>query len=173
MKDAARESLDVRLAKVPRDIAPQRYLWPSIVRGIDRRPRSTPQMAFAAAAALAVVVVSAVVAWAVLHGRPAPGPALRTLAVSFEEPGDAHYVAARTALEQTFRERLALLDPDTRAKIESSLAVIRQARADLRKALAADPESPVLEQLLESAWHDEFDLYDGVVRTTQPTLARI
>jgi hypothetical protein len=39
-------------------------------------------------------------------------------------------------------------------------------------ALAAQPDSPVLEQLLASALHDEFDLYDDVVRTTQPT-ARI
>ena len=68
---------------------------------------------------------------------------------------------------------MLLLDPPTRAKIEANLAVIHKARDDIRKALATDPDSPVLEQLLESAWHDEFDLYDDVIRTTQPTLARI
>ena len=78
----------------------------------------------------------------------------------------------RTALQQTFRERLALLDPATRAQIEASLAVIHRAREEIRKALGAAPDNPVLEHLLQSTWHDEFDLYDDVVRTTQPTLAR-
>jgi hypothetical protein len=175
MKNGVRETLDERLAKLPRDIVPPRYLWPSIVREIARRPRSTPQMAFAAAAAVAALCLATGLVWAILHARPTPtsAPAAANVALSFDEPQNVGYVAARAALQQTFRERLALLDPDTRAKIEASLAVIHQARDDIRKALAADPESPVLQQLLESAWRDEFDLYDNVVRTTQPTLARI
>jgi hypothetical protein len=72
----------------------------------------------------------------------------------------------------TFRERLALLDPATRARIEASLAIIRKAHEDIRKALASDPASPVLEQLWQSTWHDELDLYDHVVRATQPTMTR-
>jgi len=109
-----------------------------------------------------------------LQGRSAPRE-LRTVIAggSFEEPKDAKYVLARDMMQQTFRERLALLEPATRAKIEASLAVIRQAHEDIRKALAADPESPVLEQLWESTWHDEFDLYDRVVQATQPPMTRI
>ena len=95
------------------------------------------------------------------------------MAMNLDEPNDAGYLAARADLVETFRERLAMLDPATRAKIEANLAVIHKARDDIRKSLAEDPDSPVLEQLLESAWHDEFDLYDDVIRTTQPTLARI
>jgi hypothetical protein len=93
--------------------------------------------------------------------------------MSLDEPHDAGYLAARADLLDTFKQRLAMLDPATRAKIEANLAVIHKARDDIRKSLAEDPDSPVLEQLLESAWHDEFDLYDDVIRTTQPTLARI
>jgi hypothetical protein len=96
-----------------------------------------------------------------------------SVGASLAEPRDASYLATRAALEKTFHERLALLDPATRAQIEMSLTSIRAAREDIAKALAAHPESPMLEQLLESAWHDEFNLYDDVVRTTQPTLARI
>jgi hypothetical protein len=58
-------------------------------------------------------------------------------------------------------------------RIESSLAVIRQAHENIRKALDADPQSPVLEQLLESTWHEEFELYENVVRATEPTMTRI
>jgi hypothetical protein len=82
------------------------------------------------------------------------------------------YVAARDSLELNFRERLKLLDPATRAQIEASLAVIRQAHEDIRKALASDPASPVLEQLWQSTWHDELDLYDHVVQATQPAMTR-
>jgi hypothetical protein len=131
-------------------------------------------MTLAAAAASACLATA--LTWVVLHARPGSvvdhGPSKATLAVSFDEPRDSGYVAARAALQQTFRERLALLDPKTRAQIESDLAVIRRARDDLRKALSAQPATPVLEQLLESTWHDEFDLYDDVVRATQPTVAR-
>jgi hypothetical protein len=174
MKYSAPTSLDQQLAKLAPDIVPPRNLWPGIVREILRRPRASPALAFAAAAA--VICFAMALAWVVLHGRPGSsgsGAATAYVGASLAEPRDAGYLAARAALEQTFHERLALLDPATRAQIETSLASIRAAREDIAKALAADPESPVLEQLLESAWHDEFDLYDDVVRTTQPTLARI
>jgi hypothetical protein len=174
MKDPARESLDARLAKLPRDIVPPRYLWPSIEREIERQPLRTPQVLLAAAAAVAALMIAGAVVWAVLHSRAATNAASGpNIAMSLDEPHDPGYLAARAGLVDTFRERLAMLDPPTRAKIEANLAVIHQARDDIRKALAADPDSPVLEQLLESAWHDEFDLYDDVIRTTQPTLARI
>jgi len=114
--------------------------------------------------------------WTVVRGRHDPGRAAAPLtaarAVSFDEPADAKYVATRAMLENTFRERLAGLDPTTRQQIETSLAVIRHAHEDIAKALAAAPSNPLLEQLLESTWHDEIDLYDRVVRSTQPTLAR-
>ena len=174
MTDDTRDSLDARLGKLPRDIVPPRYLWPSIAREIERQPLRTPQMVLAAAAAVAALMIAAAVVWAVLHARAVtPSAEAPSIAMSLDEPHDAGYLAARADLLDTFKERLAMLDPATRAKIEANLAVIHKARDDIRKSLAEDPESPVLEQLLESAWHDEFDLYDDVIRTTQPTLARI
>ncbi len=175
MKNQPGDSLDARLAKLPRDVVPSRYLWPSIEREIERRPPRAPQVVLAAAASVAVLMFAAAIVWAVLHARSttmAPS-ATPTLAMSLDDPHDPGYLAARAELLDTFKERLALLDAPTRAKIESNLAVIHKARDDIRKALATDPDSPVLEQLLESAWHDEFDLYDDVIKATQPTLARI
>jgi hypothetical protein len=93
--------------------------------------------------------VASALTWAVLH-EPSPGAGGRRAAQAavFDEPRNPSYVAARAELEVSFRERLALLDPATRAKIEASLAVIRRAHEDIRKALASDPASPVLEQLV-------------------------
>ena len=85
MKDPARESLDARLAKLPRDIVPPRYLWPSIEREIERQPLRTPQMVLAAAAAIAAVMIVGAVIWAVLNSRAAttgPGAGAGALGIA-------------------------------------------------------------------------------------------
>jgi hypothetical protein len=177
MNDSLRKSLDAELANLPRDIAPTRNLWPGIRARLHERTRRTRPMAFAAAAGIAGACLASALTWAILHGRlqspvTRAGTTVVAEAPSFDEPRNPRYVAARDNLEANFRERLALLDPATRAQIEASLAVIRRAHEDIRKALASDPASPVLEQLWQSTWHDEFDLYDHVVRATQPTMTR-
>jgi hypothetical protein len=180
MNDPLRKSLDAQLANLPRDIAPPRNLWPGIRVRLHQRPRRVRPAVFAAAAGIAGACVASALTWAILQGRPqlqAPQPAAlgagaQVSATSFDEPRNPGYVAARDNLEANFRERLTLLDPATRGQIEASLAVIRRAHEDIRKALANDPSSPVLEQLWQSTWHDEFDLYDHVVRATQPTMTR-
>jgi hypothetical protein len=168
-----RESLDEMLANLRKDVLPPRNLWPQIARRLAAR-RSAQPYALAAVLALAAACLASLFTWTVLQGRSVP-PVIREVVTtaSFDEPRDPKYVLARNTMEKTFQERLALLAPDTRVKIEASLAVIRKAHEDIRKALAVDPASPVLEQLLESTWHDEFDLYDHVVKATQPTMTRI
>jgi hypothetical protein len=174
MNDASQESLDRLLAGLPKDVAPPGNLWPGIAARLSSRTRRAPPMALAAAIAMAAAGLASFFTWAVLESRTVPRLIQTTAATnSFEEPRDPKYVLARDAVEKTFRERLTLLEPATRAKIETSLAVIQKAHEDIRKALAADPQSPVLEQLWESTWHDEFDLYDRVVQATQPTMTRI
>jgi hypothetical protein len=164
------KSLDDLLAELPRDIAPPRHVWNGILRGIVHRHRAAQVIAVAASVACALLATALV--WAVLRSGPsAPLPALAARP-NFADLSDAKYMATRTVLETTFRERLAQLDPSTRAQVEASLAVIRRAHEDIRRALAAEPANPLLEQLFESTWHDEFDLYDHIVHATQPTLAR-
>jgi hypothetical protein len=173
MNDPLEKSLDEQLAALARDVMPARNLWPGIAARLEQRPRRARPLIFAAAAGVAGACVAGALAWAVLHGRTqTPSSEVSMSARNFEEPANPRYVSARNSLELGFRERLALLDPVTRGKIEASLAVIRQAHEDIRKALASDPESPVLEQLWQSTWHDELDLYDHVVRTTEPTMTR-
>ena len=177
MNDPLQKSLDEQLADLPRDVAPPRNLWPGISGRLGRRPRRARPLVYAAAAGIVGACVASALTWAVLHGRPgSPATTVRTptsvRTPTFDEPRNASYVAARDSLEASFRERLALLDPATRAQIEASLAVIRRAHEDIRKALAGDPASPVLEQLWQSTWHDELDLYERVVRATQPTMTR-
>lgn len=172
MNDPMQKTLDDLLADLPRDMPPPPYLWSGIVRRLPRR-RARP-MLLAAAAGVAGACLASALTWAVLHGRfAAPAaPVVAAQVPTLDEPRNASYVAARDSLELSFRQRLALLDPATRAKIEANLAIIRQAHEDIRKALASDPASPVLEQLWQSTWHDEIDLYEHVVQATQPTMTR-
>jgi hypothetical protein len=172
------DKLDERLAQLPRQVALPRSLWPGIAREIERRPRRAG--ALAVAASLLLVPIAGTLLWIALHASsppagvmsPANPPAAARRPVSFDEPRDAVYMATRASLERSFRERLALLDPATRAKIETSLAQIRAAHEQIRQALAAQPANPVLEHLLDSMLHDEFDLYDSVVEATQPSMVR-
>jgi hypothetical protein len=167
------KDLEQRIARLGREVAPQRDLWPGIERQVRRRPRRPAFALWAAGIAAAAASIAAVSTWAMLHRVVASeGVPMVAAASPFSEPRDANYVRARDALRQTFRERLAMLDPATRNQIESSLAVIRHAQDDIRNALAGQPDSEVLQQLWESTWHDEFDLYDRVVRSTQPSMTR-
>jgi hypothetical protein len=173
----AKPSLDELLARMPRDIPPSRSLWTDIALDIERRPRWLGLWAMAAS--LAAICLTAGVTLVVMHGMAARSlnPVTQIVrssdrAPNFDEPRNPAYQAARAELESSFQERLKLLDPATRAKIEASLAVIRQAHEDMRRALEAQPSNPVLEGLLESTWQDEFDLYDDVVRNTQPAMLR-
>ncbi len=179
MNDPMKKSLDDLLADLPRDVPPPPYLWSGIAppAAASSRRASRP-MALAAAAGVAGACLASALTWAVLHGRSdgacvaggGGGGAARRPSMS--RATRAMWPRA-TLWKLSFRERLALLDPATRAKIEANLAIIRQAHEDIRKALASDPASPVLEQLWQSTWHDEIDLYEHVVQATQPTMTRI
>ena len=54
----------------------------------------------------------------------------------------------------------------------SDALIIRRANEDLRSALAHDPASPLLLQLLHSTSQQEIDLYTSVAQSTEPLLMR-
>jgi hypothetical protein len=185
MMDPRKPSLDQQLAGLSRDVAPPEALWQGIDAALTRH-RTSRQVAYGLCAAAACALLGSALTWFVLRTpgasiatrgtTPGGAPGIAVTAAAdpqaFGEPADPAYRAARLQLETTFRERLALLPPQTRAEIEANLAAIRQAHENIRKALAAAPTNPVLAQLFESTWRAEFDLYDRVVQTTQPDLAR-
>lgn len=193
-------SVDAALANLPRAAQPARDLWPAIARQLGRQadpvddtaPRRAPRAAWpqwpmALAASLGVVSLVGALCWSVIHERNATGlmarsapsaaavtaaaAAARTL-VNFEPTHDADYVAARAGLERVFNERLRLLQPATRARVQADLKIIRQANEDIRAALAKDPASPLLLKLLQNTGQQEIDLYTSVAESTEPMLTR-
>jgi len=167
------ESLDQQLAALPRTVEPPRDLWPAIAAATGPQPRARWPLSLAAS--VAVAALSAVLTWSLMRDRTvapaAPVAAPRPVTtVSFAAPDQVQYLKARASIEQLFRERLQLLRPNSRAKIQANLQLIQTATADIRRALEADPASPLLLQLLENTEQQEFDLYRSVTRNTEPAL---
>jgi hypothetical protein len=175
-------TLDEALAGLDIAREPARDLWPGIASALQQAPRSAPgtrpavreptQRPLALVAGLAVLGLAASLAFNFRSLPLAPQGAAGPVSARFAPPTDVHYVAARAELERTFRERLVLLAPATQARIQADLDAIRAANADIRKALADDPASPLLLQLLGSTWQQEIDLYRNVARATAPMINR-
>lgn len=193
-------SVDDALDSVRREVQPARDLWPGIVLEMGEltaRKRAMPTdlagvraergaravrvpWPIALAASLGVVSLVAALCWSVIHQRASSDLLARAASsaipgntlVHFGPPQNPAYLAASVALERTFNERLKLLAPATRIRVQADLETIRRANEDLRKALAQDPASPLLLQLLHSTWQQEIALYTSVAQSTEPLLMR-
>lgn len=199
MNQSKYSSLDEALKSVARELQPTRDLWPGISQALDPRadqPSGAPtdlararaarsartpraQWPMALAACLGVVSLVGALCWSVLRAptadllaRGSTTAAAGQVLVNFGPPEDPAYTAARAELEQTFNERLKLLAPATQQRVQADLQTIRHANADLRAALAHDPASPLLLQLLHSTGQQEIDLYTSVAQSTEPLLTR-
>jgi hypothetical protein len=190
-------SLDEALASLAPGHDPARDLWPGIAAALAPRASPAPRAGatpvtnaastrrpFALAAGLAMLGLAGSLAFNLRSLPLAPGgsassagsaqplPGSQAIAAHFSPPDDAAYRNARAELERTFNERLALLAPATRSRVQADLATIRAANADIRAALAQDPASPLLLQLLNSTSQQEIDLYTNVARATAPMISR-
>ena len=143
-------------------------------------PAARSQWPLALAASVAVIGLALALCWSVLRERAAtellarssvPPVTARTL-VNFEPTHNADYVAARAELARVFNERLQLLAPATRTRVQADLETIRKAQEDIRAALAKDPASPLLLNLLQNTAQQEIQLYTSVNESTDPILMR-
>ena len=178
MKSPRHESLDTALASLPLEVAPSRDLWPGIRQATLGETRNRWPVAVAASVALFALIGT--LSWSVrrhtagysVAAQPAIVSSGSRHLVSYDLSQDAHYQATRATLKRTFEERLTLLAPATRERVQQDLQIIRKANADIRDALGADPASPLLLQLLRSTWQQEINLYTTVAHTTDTLLTR-
>ena len=186
-------SIDEALASLPRAVQPAHDLWPRIAAQLGQQadapvspgprgsvPDTRSQWPLALAASVAVIGLALALCWSVLRERAAtellarssvPPVTARTL-VNFEPTHNADYVAARADLARVFNERLQLLAPATRTRVQADLDTIRKAQEDIRAALAKDPASPLLLNLLQNTAQQEIQLYTSVNESTDPILMR-
>jgi hypothetical protein len=172
------EALDGRLARLPREIAPRRDLWPAIAQRLHdagdgaaapaaRRSAANGWRQLAAAVVLAAL--SSLTTYAVMRQQsPAPERSAAARLVQ-EELGAARFLPAgyaetRRELSAAFEDSLARLSPQTRRVVETNLHDIERSLAEIGAALARDPGNARLQQLLLAASEQELAYLDEVRR---------
>ncbi len=148
------------IADLPRDIAPQRDLWPAIESAIApaarpaRRGWRAPQF-LAVAATVAALAIGVWIGRSTLPNQPATdglsaanGTSSAPAVMQTAYVTDPKYLRERAALVRSLESRLAALPPETQKKVEVSLQTIRASMKDLETALGRDPSNALLQERL-------------------------
>lgn len=175
------------LHRLPRDIEPRRDLWPRIAAGIEQPAvpaRAPTRWVYAIAAALGCMALGGLLTYAALERRPDALPSepalagtnapVRLVGASFGEYTalGPEYERARAALAIGLSERLDRLPPAERLKVERNLAEIRRALREINTALALQPNSTLLQELLLSTYQHELAILANVNQTAGRIPAR-
>lgn len=168
---------DEAAAALPREIAPERDLWPRIAARITGEPAVSTgrgwRLAGALAAAVALVALSSLTTLWISGGEGDPelshvvppgeaaGP---VMAFGPDHDLGPKYRRARNALTLDLEARLEALPPATREIVDRNLGQIRGAVAEINTALAEDPGNVLLQQLLMAAYQDELNVLTEVNR---------
>jgi predicted anti-sigma-YlaC factor YlaD len=154
------ESLRAVLAAtstLPRAILPDRDLWTDIERRIGaapvagrirRAPADTMRRGLRIAAAIGLILLGAGLA-SLWHTRPAPSAFAAT---------QARYAAASAELAERLARDTTTLAPGTRAVVERNLAIVDAAIREAETALAADPGSAPLQQMIVARYEQRLAL---------------
>jgi hypothetical protein len=180
----------VRAAREFEDREPATDLWPGIAGRLESRAESRavrihaarPRRRFSftmpqlAAAAIALIVLSAAAVWwgsprtgGVAVDRPAVGSAPETMGVPVSLEADPAYTDALADLERAFEASRDRLEPSTVATVERNLAIIDEAIRETIEALKADPGSPFLYDHLERSRRQKLDVLRQATLALQTT----
>jgi hypothetical protein len=174
------DPLLAKAAELPRDVEPAHDLWPGIRARLDEAPQRARTFGWPMALAAGVVAaaVSALLTWGLMREPTPQAPLVPQLAADPAPqaefvPGNygansaigAEQLAARDALVVQFQQSLERLSPQTRETVIANLTVIQRAADEIDAALAQDPASGLLNQMLVRAYQQELQLYSKVVTT--------
>jgi len=182
--------LDAQLRELSLEVEPGRDLWPGIAARLEQQVASPPQRvtrrpawAWQAAAALVLVAGSSLLTASLLDRSPPAGQSASqpsraapdlaqggasVLPAAFGPTGrlDSEYLVAREQLTRMLEERIAVMPPSARAKLEFNLGEMRRAADEINAALAAQPGDPLLEELLLKTYQDELAVLSNVNQLT-------
>jgi hypothetical protein len=167
--NANEDKLQRAVDRLPREIQPDRDLWPGIAARIGRRPRAArPLWAYSLAATLVLAAFTGGL-W-LTFGRQAPngGPAEITAVGT----SDAAYFAQRAAYAESSVQSAPDLSPATRQVILKNLRVIETSMQQIQQALEKDPNNPRLRALLYDLYLNEARLLAATQQTQAQTTAR-
>jgi hypothetical protein len=192
MSHEQRDPLDAALSKLPRSVTPQRDLWPSIRAQLEAEPQqqAPARRGFAPrwyqlAAGVLLVVASSLTTFVLMREAPQSVPAttvqtepLRPEVIAMPASFGRYqlgedYSKAREQLDLAFEQRLALLPPAAREKVERNLADIRSAAREIADTLAQHPTDPLLQELLMSTYQSELQLLADVTQMAPAPAPRV
>jgi hypothetical protein len=162
-------------AALTKDIRPQRDLWPGIEQALMPK-RSAGWLrngifAQAASVLLLVGASSGLTYLAVSKGGSEVSPVSPEVTRVFEPVSGSFgsrynlgpdFQDARDVLAARLDLEMQKLSPDSRAEIQKNLDTIRAAIVEINKALAAEPDNVLLQDLLIRTYHDELQLMQKV-----------
>jgi len=158
------QELDAALNALPRDIEPNRDLWPDIHARIKTMPTPLRSRALRtqwrwaagfAVTALATLTLVAIRQWPLTQMTAEQ----REHSVG-ETQSDANavlgeYLRARAELDRQLLERIALLPADARANLAAELAIVQRAADDVLAQMTSHPADPLLHELMLSTHRAE------------------
>jgi hypothetical protein len=165
--DELRPQRELRLAvdRLPREVRPERDLWPEIAARLDERPREGFAAGWWRLAAAVVLVAGGLLAAVVL--QPEARPAGSSIAGVAQESAPVMAAAhlrqrdgvlhAHNDLVAVVSRRRGRLDDAGAAAITAGLADLEQAAADIEAALAINPNDRRLRLALAAAYRRESD----------------
>ncbi len=165
--DRRREDrLRAAAAALPREVLPERDLWPDIrarieagrvhvlETGASAPRRRTLGVAYALAAAAGILLAVGVTAEVMSRRNER---ALADAAATRAFATVAAFERSSAELAATLERRGATLDPRTRAVLERSLRTIDGAIAEARLALEAEPTNPAVQAFVAAAYRQKID----------------
>jgi anti-sigma-K factor RskA len=175
----AAQSLILATRSLPSSIEPDHDLWPGIEARIEdrrvvpgsfnHRTVSATRRLWVAAAAAAILVVSASIAYMVglerAQTRTASTPPVETDAILAAYDGQAMDLElARNQLRSSLEQRRNELSPETWSVVMENMAVIDDAIAKIEHALADNPNDGRLNRQLATAYGWQIDLLQRATR---------
>lgn len=183
--DTFDDRLMARARELPRDIPPERDLWPTIDAAINApaAPVFSSWNRYLAQAAAVIILVggsSGLTYLAVDGGKESVSPVgqgelpLNARAASF---GDQYalgpdFLDARSDMEGRLERELERLSPVARAEVETNMQTIRTAIDEINDALASEPDNVLLQELLLSSYQEELSLMRKVNGITSAVMLR-
>jgi hypothetical protein len=169
--------IDAMLRALPREIEPERDLWPAIEAGLESRSmRRWSAWAWQAAAAVVLVAASSLITASLLRRdetqtarNAAPATEAPAVHAAFGQPSGlgAGYESARRELATDLAQRMSSMPASARQKLVANLAEMRRAADEINAALARQPGDPLLEELLLNTYQDELGVIASVNQLTR------
>jgi len=167
--------LDDALATLPRDVPPDRDLWPTIATRLEppavepRRAVKSRGWTWQVAAAIVLVAASSLITAALIrrHDGPqvaqAPASAAGDAQIVPAAFGPTHslspeYQVAHRQLSAMLQQRIGRMPPAARQTLEINLGELRRAASAINAALAGQPGDPLLEELLLNTYQQELSV---------------